>query len=66
MPFNCKNPHGNCPGKISLKDSRTVYDIAKRCTVCDMYVEQYNKRCPCCSSPLRSKSKRAGKYRGVF
>ena len=66
MPFVCKNPNGRCTGKISLRDTRQVYANAKRCTVCDMYVQSSHKRCPCCNAPLRNKSKRNMKYKGVF
>ena len=66
MPFVCKNPNGTCKGKISPQDTRNVYDNAKRCTVCGMYVELYHKRCPCCGAPLRNTSIRNRKHDGVF
>ncbi len=66
MPFVCKNPLGTCRGKLSLKDSKHVYDNAKFCTVCQMYVDDSNKRCLCCNAPLRTKSKRNRRHRGVF
>ena len=66
MPFTCKSPHGDCSGKLKLRDTRHVYDNAKLCSTCTMYVDSTNKRCPCCNAPLRTKSKRSRQYRGVF
>jgi len=66
MPFTCKNPYGCCKGKLSLQDTRNVYESAKFCKVCEMYVGYNHRRCPCCNAPLRTKSKRHRRYHGVF
>ena len=66
MSFTCKDPLGHNDCKIRIQDTRTVYESAKYCKVCEMYVGCENRRCPCCNAPLRTKSKRHQKHRGVF
>lgn len=66
MSFTCKNSYGCCIGKLSLKDTRNMYENAKYCKVCGMYVECYHKRYPCCNAQLRTKSKRHRRYHSVF
>jgi rRNA maturation endonuclease Nob1 len=58
MPYICKNPSGKCIGKVNPQETKRVYDDHKRCSVCEMYVDKHHQKCPCCGSPLRSKSKR--------
>ena len=66
MPYICKNPYGKCIGKVNPQETKSVYDNYKRCTACEMYVDKYYQRCPCCNCPLRCKSKRIRKYKEIF
>ncbi len=52
----CKNI---CEKYKVSKDRRGSYyaEGSKRCQVCEIYIRWNEYRCPCCKSPLRTKSR---------
>lgn len=58
MSFTCPDPNGHTNCELKIQDTRAVYEHAKYCKVCEIFVEYKNNRCPCCNSPLRTKSKK--------
>ncbi len=58
MSFTCRSGDIEHRYELKIQHSSDMYEYVKYCSVCSVYVSKTYLRCPCCSSPLRCKSKR--------
>ena len=58
MSFNCRSGNLDHSCEVKITHSSDMYDHVKYCSVCVVHVSKTHRRCPCCNSPLRCKSKR--------
>lgn len=58
MTFQCK---GACEfHKSEGIPTNLIYQMGqKRCSLCEIFLETSNLRCPCCNSKLRTKARRS-------